>query len=309
MATNRTPPLPTFLDFKTDAERDAYFLGFFFADGYNNEKQGRVVISLAQKDEDFLQMLSDAIHGQKRSLLRWQNKSRHIVCMSISSRYLSRKIASLGAPQKKTFLIRWPTFFPYVLLRHFVRGYFDGDGSCLEASSKDCAIKRRAIHIAGTLDFLTGLSAYVQSQTGLKGGIVPIGNICLYHIGGNRQSSRFMTWLYQDARFYLPRKRDRGLVLAQDLERLDTNKTYVFYDRKRDVWSGRLPLKYGRRCSGCATTKEEAVQLWKEAMAEIERTSFGEWLNKRPIKTRGPTRKHVKERGIAEGRYLRKNKV
>lgn len=309
MATNRFPPVKDFLDFTTNPERDAYFLGFFYADGYNYEKGGRLVISLALKDELFLQELSYSIHQTIRPLNYWNSRSHPIASMSISSRFLSKRVADLGAPQCKTHILKWPTFLSPKLERHFIRGYFDGDGSCLHSKHKKYELLNRAIHFPGTLDFLTGLQSSILKYTNLNSGIIKLGNIFLLHLGGNRKSLQFLEWLYQDCKYYMPRKRNRYILLKTEMQKLDERNTMVFQDNQTGLWYGRLPNKYKRKGTGIGYTKEEALSKWKNAMETIKQTSYEEWFkNRPPQRKRGQTRKHVKEQGLAEGRYLRKNK-
>ena len=307
MATKRFPHRPDFLDFRANPERDAYFLGFFYADGYNNQKRGLITVSLSAKDEHFLCDLFDKIYLVPKEPCRFSSKGNPMASMTICSRELSQRIADLGAPQAKTFLLKWPTFLAPELERHFIRGHFDGDGSCIQMDRSDHSRLCRAIHIPGTLDFLTGLQKAIKRYTGLDSGIIPLGNIHLLHLSGNRKTLMFLEWLYQDAIFYMPRKRDRYLHLKQDMQELDEERTYIQHDKKKDLWMGRLPKKYKRVGTGYCQTYEEALDKWKRAMNTIRETSFEEWLeNKPPQRKRGPTRQHIKERGIAEGRYLRK---
>lgn len=48
-----------------DTEEKAYWLGFLYADGYNNEKRKEVKIRLAIKDENHLLKLRDTLYVKK----------------------------------------------------------------------------------------------------------------------------------------------------------------------------------------------------------------------------------------------------
>lgn len=48
-----------------DTEEKAYWLGFLYADGYNNEKRKEVKIRLAIKDEEHLLKLRDTLYIKK----------------------------------------------------------------------------------------------------------------------------------------------------------------------------------------------------------------------------------------------------
>jgi hypothetical protein len=49
--------------------------------------------------------------------------------LSVASPQLTARLAKHGIFPNKTFTLEWPDHLDPELLRHFLRGYFDGDGS------------------------------------------------------------------------------------------------------------------------------------------------------------------------------------
>ena len=114
-----------------DTEEKAYWLGFLYADGYNYEAKGEVKVALAGKDKDFLLKLRDTIYPNKDKPLYYKENSDLSTGyeLNMSSARMSRHLAKQGCMQAKTFKIKFPYFIDESLYRHFIRGYFDGDGS------------------------------------------------------------------------------------------------------------------------------------------------------------------------------------
>lgn len=261
MATKPFTTKPDFLTFSTNSERDAYFLGLFYADGYNSQKQGRLVIRLQPGDRAFLQTISNTIFNEPRELYTVRGYPE----LNVGSKRLSLKMAELGAPQAKTFKIRFPNFLSVQDCRHFIRGYFDGDGSCMEMKRKNAQLQR-AVSFCGTLDFVSSLLTVIRDHTGIEMKIIPTGNIYLLYAGGNRRSLSILEWMYSDCSFFLPRKKSRFDDLKRDVHELDSRRCHVSFCKQKGKWMGRLPLKFGRKFTGYSDTKEGAIKKFNDAL-------------------------------------------
>lgn len=112
-----------------DTQERAYFLGFLYADGYNNIKQGRIQIALQWRDFDILEKLQNNLKSNYIINCNIFNGFKQCF-LSINSRYLSNQLTKLGMLHKKSLILKFPTEdqVPKHLIRHFIRGYFDGDG-------------------------------------------------------------------------------------------------------------------------------------------------------------------------------------
>lgn len=108
----------------------AYVLGFIYADGSLTDY--RLTIELSKHDEDFLKMLCDLLefpHDKiyQKEIKKYNAKS---VGISPSRRDMARRLMELGITENKTKTMKFPIdVIPKHLLPHFIRGYFDGDGS------------------------------------------------------------------------------------------------------------------------------------------------------------------------------------
>ena len=115
-------------------ERPAYYLGLLFADGcvYDRPHGRQKVLSLSQSmngAELVEQFVHDIEYGG--NINHYIHKDgRTGVIVQITSDYLCDRLIALGCTQKKTLVIRFPSQVPWETMRHFLRGYTDGDG-CL----------------------------------------------------------------------------------------------------------------------------------------------------------------------------------
>jgi hypothetical protein len=122
----------------------------------------------------------------------------------------------LGMTPKKSFTVRLPPDLPDEYVRHFVRGYFDGNGSVVKADLhyKEKTYRRLRAQIstaspgmAYDLQRLLGrhLSKEPCVQSAITNRQTP-----LYHVSYNDQSlvREFYEWMYHDVpnRLWLERK-------------------------------------------------------------------------------------------------------
>lgn len=201
-----------------DNEQKAYCLGFIAADGYITRPQARnsqqLIVSLAVKDREHLQRLKDCLESNHPTREydysgRGKGKSKPYASFSIRSEKLCNDLTYFGIVPAKTHTLRWPNL-PDALLRHFLRGYFDGDGHWNIQSNKQSAFK-----VTSNQQFLKGCMAYMIQACNLR----PTKFSDAWHksklscstliYGGNRQVNRIYHLLYDDASIYLPRKRER----------------------------------------------------------------------------------------------------
>ena len=141
---NRTHNLDEDYFSKIDNEEKAYWLGFLWADGSINKTAKRAAaanrLTLAQKhaEKSHLQKFLDALHADYSIKTR---KSTNICAVDINSRQLCDDLMQLGYGTKEN-RTKIPKI-PALLMPHFIRGYFDGDG-CLSIYEQH--VKQWTIH-------------------------------------------------------------------------------------------------------------------------------------------------------------------
>ena len=199
-----------------DTQEKAYFLGYLMADGYNNQKRNVIELSCSKKDVEILEGLNHLI-GSNKPIRFVKSKGIESYRIDWCSRKLCDDLASLGCVQAKTFKLKFPKI-RCDLVRHFIRGYFDGDG-CISFSYSamdNCFGNHFAsvITIVSTLDFCNYLKEYFMENLQLKSTICcrhpeNNNNNRTLHISGNNKVVRLMEWMYRDSFVFLKRKREK----------------------------------------------------------------------------------------------------
>ena len=115
----------------------AYFLGFFWADGYVREKDNNIIIEIVEDDANNLKPIFDRL--ATFSIYKRKREGRQV---QVSFRYLSKEVVqffiSLGkyahsVESHKKIL----NYIPECYHIYFLRGLIDGDG-CFYLGNKGC---------------------------------------------------------------------------------------------------------------------------------------------------------------------------
>lgn len=200
-----------------DTEEKAYFLGFLYADGYNSEERGCIKLSLKYTDKYILEKFNKLIESNrplqliKSKTSKYSNGKQYTqkdqYCLNISNRHISKKLAELGCTQGKTFNIIFPEWLEKDLQKHFIRGYFDGDGSVWRNKNQT------NFEIIGTENFISSIRSILMSE--LKFSMTKLHkrkgkgddyNIVWFRSGGNKKALKLKEFLYKDSSIYLDRK-------------------------------------------------------------------------------------------------------
>ena len=112
-------------------------------------------------------------------------------------------LLKMGCGEQKSLTLCFPNNIPDVLLRHFIRGYIDGDG-CFTFIDKDRKMPTLKINILGTYEFLERLSEIFGSSKPKK----TKSKVFKLDISGNTKALAIANWLYRDAAIFLTRKRN-----------------------------------------------------------------------------------------------------
>jgi len=119
--------------FKSWNKEMAYVLGWMFSDGNVCSDERTFRIKLAVKDKQILQKIRIALKSKapiviSSQLLPSKKGYRSYVTLRINSRIMTNDLIKLGCVPNKVNKFTVPAM-PLKLQSHFVRGYFDGDGS------------------------------------------------------------------------------------------------------------------------------------------------------------------------------------
>ena len=154
-----------------DTKDKAYFLGFLYADGcVRKGTNGQFHFKLSLKDEEPIVLFRKYLQSNK-PIGVYKNSSKSysqstLYQIDYSSKITYDALVKWGCVENKTFLLKFPTFLHESLIPHFIRGYFDGDGTvfiCNSINKKRNELnnlppnKQIYCGFSGTFDFLYGL--------------------------------------------------------------------------------------------------------------------------------------------------------
>lgn len=202
-----------------DTEEKAYWLGFLYADGYVSSQKSSIELGLQEKDLSHIELFAQHIKSNspiskhKRTL---NGKDYHGYRLTINSQKIKNDLINKGCTENKSLTLTFPTYeqVPKNLMKHFIRGYVDGDG-CYYIHKNPCKSSRTGFksrivfEVAGTEAFLRGMI----SELGLHSN-----KIHDLHKGRPKSkkinysgvyAERIISFLYSDANVYLERKHEK----------------------------------------------------------------------------------------------------
>ena len=143
---------------KIDNEEKAYWLGLLYADGNVSDSRNSIELSLKEEDYNHIVKFKNFLGAENkiRKKIKNMNGKQYIAYgIGISDAKIKNDLINLGCCPRKTKIITFPTKnqVPDEFIRHFVRGYFDGDGCISHGSTSKVTAE-----ILGTEEFLTGYS-------------------------------------------------------------------------------------------------------------------------------------------------------
>lgn len=193
-----------------NTEEKAYLLGLLFADGCNYPKYNRVTIGLQEGDVSILHRFAKEIESDRPLWYRKPNgNTKGQYKFEMYSKKLCKSLASKGCVPKKSLILEFPTSkqVPRHLLRHFVRGYFDGDG-CLYTYGKS----RIKCNVVSTKMFCKALKGVVKSELGIDSKVYKKhtnGVTAQFFIYKKQDCISFLDWMYKDCTIALDRKYEK----------------------------------------------------------------------------------------------------
>lgn len=197
-----------------DTQDKAYILGFFFADGNNNPSKQTISMALQEEDKEILEKIRNAIGSEKPlDYLDYTRKHdfgytyKNQWRLNLFSKKFCEDLIRHGMIPNKSLILEFPNI-DEALYPHFIRGYFDGDGSICKTKCNGACLT-----ITSTNKFCVKLKDIVLNQLGIDGVIRDASNhndiTKVYSLTNSITIKMFLDWLYTDANLFLQRKYDR----------------------------------------------------------------------------------------------------
>jgi len=221
---------------REDSEFKWYFMGFVAADGNLNRSESRLEITINEKDRALLEEFRNRIVPDKPI---YEKPNTNAVRFSITNKEIVDYIIDeIGIPERKSLTLLFPAVestqssignasgMPRNMIHHFIRGYFDGDGTW--------GVKKARRMVDGDMRY------YYGSRMRVLGTAEVLYNISLHFDGRNRKpykrgnfyslemnfskANEFADYIYNDATIFLRRKYDvMNHIRNSDIDQLASN--------------------------------------------------------------------------------------
>lgn len=205
---------------KINKEEKAYFLGFLMADGNTSIYNGQYSIKLgvALKDKEiiygFLSHLESSLNPYVGKNSGYSKKGYCCRC-SLTSRHMTEKLFEYGVIPNKTGKESFPFQIPDNMYRHFIRGFFDGDGiTCIKKSKRS--------GFCGNKKMLKSIQKVIKSNK-----TIHKSTNLYYFQSGISFSKKLYKYMYKDANIWLPRKRKRMDIICDNTEVINRPKNLL----------------------------------------------------------------------------------
>lgn len=198
---------------KIDTPEKAYILGFIYADGNVDNRARMFSICLKKDDVGVLNFIKDSLDSNHP--IHYYNEKYST--LQITSKKLCTDLINANIIPNKTYKTNT---LPYTgeFFSHFLRGFFDGDGSIWCAKNDSHHV---GVSFANNLYVLTEIKEFLKKELNVNSCLKYEDEIdnpfaCSLRIGGSVQIKKFYDFLYKDDCFSLKRKKDRFLIPIQD---------------------------------------------------------------------------------------------
>lgn len=181
-----------------NTENKAYWLGFLYADGNVSKEQYSIKLALGIKDITHLIKYKNDLNISNEIKILNGTNNNYLCSLSINSIKMCKDLIKIGCVSRKSMIIKFPEL-DTKLLRHFIRGYFDGDG-CI-------SIKKYALSLnftSGNHLFLEKISEYLINRK-----VHRRKNFSTLDYNSFEHIQEIYNYLYSNSNIYLDRKKDK----------------------------------------------------------------------------------------------------
>lgn len=136
----------------------AYILGLLAADGNVSDGHPRIIFGQQAKDAALVEFVRDRLNP----VANLHRRRDGYTTLQVTSRQMTEDLARYGLVPRKSRVLQWPAM-PGPLLRPFLLGYFDGDGTAYLVRGKYPGWSV----CSGSEPFLIGMKEFIRASTGV----------------------------------------------------------------------------------------------------------------------------------------------
>mgnify|MGYP001585093643 CR=1 FL=1 len=279
--SHRKYPLDETMFENINTEFKAYFLGWMFSDGnvYIKSKRHTLSITVVETDKEILDKFNKIIFDNKKPLNYRKAKDKITPkkiykckpCwrLLIDSKKLCENIQELGCVPNKSKIIQLPNI-PENMFRHFLRGYFDGDG-CITSNGKNWG----SFVIISSYDFVTQLQLKFKKLFNIESAIHTSTGCYNLTVKVRNDIILLFNYMYQNSTIYLDRKYNKfKLIVDKLLNCKPKTSKYknISFNSKSKMWVAQKNINKQHVWLGRFKTEEEANLKILKYMSTIKLT-------------------------------------
>ena len=198
----------------------AYILGFFASDGTMIDGQWDIKFALSIADKEILEKIAEEIDFDGKVIeidQKYKGEIYKSCLLRISSKNLYDKLLNMGFTNNKSYDVGIPKVITNEYMTHFIRGFFDGDGSIGGQFIKGSQQMRVRIG-CGSEKIITEIRDWLRDNVGVKNVNINTDKrknhwfeICY----STKDSLKLYHVFYEGSELYLKRKKDKFDELIQ----------------------------------------------------------------------------------------------
>lgn len=256
-----------FADINT--QNKAYILGLIYADGNIANNLYSFSIQLKLCDRYILEKIRNELYPDRTAqpiIGDYQWRGIPYPKLTISSQKVVEDLCRRGLMPNKTGRVTFPEHIPHHLVIHFIRGYFDGNGTVGIANAQ--VGPRPFVSISGNAMMISALRKIICESMDINvGKVVKTKNSAKISVGSIYDIFRFEDALYYNATLFLTRKKSRFI----DIRNKFSHSMYanhrkggpapgVCWDKGRSNWIVTVDGKYIGRFADMSDAMTAAKQ-------------------------------------------------
>ena len=206
-----------------DTEFKAYILGFICADGYIGVHDDFCMVLSDIYDENYntLKHLKDELDTDLTIQHRHTKEGYGNYTFKFSNSHIVSSLIDLGITHNKLKSRTSIPNIPHSLIRHFVRGLFDGDGSICKYWDNTDNRERIELSFLGNPNLLLQVAQVIEHECSTSifnyKNVRRIENLYKISSRGLKKISLIKDYLYNNANYYLNYKHERFYTYTQSL--------------------------------------------------------------------------------------------
>lgn len=193
--------------FKRWSPAMAYILGFIAADGSLIHHGRAHVLHIANDNRDIIRQIKTALQSEGKIIPIQRDNGKTSHHLRICDKEIFYDLQRHGITERKSLTITPPKYLSAKHTRHYIRGFFDGDGSVF-LSGKDFPSKLNVVFYTASHPMIRFLFNFVKNICPKYSGSILKGqNINIYYLHlGQRDGEILFNKLYKDADIFIKKK-------------------------------------------------------------------------------------------------------